>query len=78
MRQLTTLRTGLRRAAWCVSVLSGTLGMAAGLFAAGAVWRLRLWRLTRVVWLFPAVWTAGGFWQVFRADRRLLRSRDKI
>ena len=65
---------GIRRIFWGVSVLTGTLSMAAGIFAAGAVRRLRLWRVTRLVWVLPALWTAGGFLGVCRATWRLDRA----
>lgn len=59
--------------AW--SVFTGTLSMAAGIFTAGTVQRFRLWKISKLVWIPPAVWTAGGFLGVCRATRRLERSR---
>ena len=70
-RRRVSLGRFLRRAGWGISVLGGTMSMAAGIFAAGAAARLRLWRLSRLVWVLPVFWTAGGFAGVFRATRRL-------
>lgn len=47
----------------------------AGIFTAGTVQRFRLWKISKLVWIPPAVWTAGGFLGVCRATRRLERSR---
>ena len=67
------LRPMLRRTGWVLGTAVDTLGMAAGVFGLEAVARLRLWRLSRLVWLPPAWWVAGGFWSIFRRTRRLDR-----
>lgn len=67
------LRPMLRRTGWVLGTAVDTLGMAAGVFGLGAVARLRLWRLSRLVWLPPAWWVAGGFRSIFRRTRRLDR-----
>lgn len=51
--------------------------MAAGIFTAGTVQRFRLWKISKLVWIPPVVWTAGGFLGVCRATRRLERSRPR-
>ena len=60
-----------------VGRVTGTLSMAAGIFTAGTVQRFRLWKISKLVWIPPAVWTAGGFLGVCRATRRLERSRPR-
>ena len=75
MKRWDRLSRGFRQLRWGVSVFTGTLSMAAGIFTAGTVQRFRLWKISKLVWIPPAVWTAGGFLGVCRATRRLERSR---
>ena len=70
MKRWDRLSRGFRQLRWGVSVFTGTLSMAAGIFTAGTVQRF-------LVWIPPAVWTAGGFLGVCRATRRLERSRPR-
>ena len=74
MKRYRLLSRGIRRILWGFSVLTGTLSMAAGIFAAGAVRKLRLWKVTRLVWILPVLWTGGGFLNICRATRRLDRA----
>ena len=77
MKRWDRLSRGFRQLRWGVSVFTGTLSMAAGIFTAGTVQRFRLWRISKLVWIPPSVWTAGGFLGVCRAIRRLERRRPR-
>ena len=78
MKRWDRLPRGFRQLRWGVSVFTGTLSMAAGIFTAGTVRTgSRLWKISKLVWIPPAVWTAGGFLGVCRATRRLERSRPR-
>ena len=77
MKRWDRLSRGFRQLRWGVSVFTGTLSMAAGIFTAGTVQRFRRWKISKLVWIPPAVWTAGGFLGVCRATRRLERSRPR-
>lgn len=66
MKRWDRLSRGFRQLRWGVSVFTGTLSMAAGIFTAGTVQRFRLWKISKLVWIPPAVWTAGGFLGVCR------------
>ena len=77
MKRWDRLSRGFRQLRWGVSVFTGTLSMAAGIFTAGTVQRFRLWKISKLVWIPPAVWTAGGFRGGGRATRRLERSRPR-
>lgn len=58
MKRWDRLSRGFRQLRWGVSVFTGTLSMAAGIFTAGTVQRFRLWKISKLVWIPPAVWTA--------------------
>ena len=58
MKRWNRLSRGFRQLRWGVSVFTGTLSMAAGIFTAGTVQRFRLWKISKLVWIPPAVWTA--------------------
>lgn len=55
MKRWDRLSRGFRQLRWGVSVFTGTLSMAAGIFTAGTVQRFRLWKISKLVWIPPAV-----------------------
>ena len=53
MKRWDRLSWGFRQLRWGVSVFTGTLSMAAGIFTAGTVQRFRLWKISKLVWIPP-------------------------
>lgn len=51
MKRWDRLSWGFRQLRWGVSVFTGTLSMAAGIFTAGTVQRFRLWKISKLVWI---------------------------
>lgn len=49
MKRWDRLSRGFRQLRWGVSVFTGTLSMAAGIFTAGTVQRFRLWKISKLV-----------------------------